>query len=262
MPWCTMTDRFSVEGRVALVTGASSGLGRQFALILARGGAKVALAARRLDRLKSLAEEISGFDGRAMPVALDVTDAGSVQAAVEATETELGPISILVNNSGVAVVKPALEQDEADWDKVLDTNLKGAWLVAQSVARCMARHGHGGSIVNIASILGWRTTGQLAPYAASKAALLHLTHSLAFELARFDIRVNAIAPGYIETEMNQDYLRGEKGQEALLRVPLRRYGVSADLDGALLLLASKAGSYITGAVIPVDGGHAVTGIGV
>ena len=256
-----MTDRFSVEGQVALVTGASSGLGRQFALTLARGGAKVALAARRLDRLKSLAQEISGFDGRAMPVALDVTDGASVQAAVEAAETELGPISILVNNSGVAVVKPALEQDEADWDKVLDTNLKGAWLVAQSVARCMARHGHGGSIVNIVSILGWRITGQLAPYAASKAALLHLTHALAFELARYKIRVNAIAPGYIETEMNQDYLRGKQGQEALVRVPMRRYGVSADLDGALLLLASEAGSYITGAVIPVDGGQAVTGIG-
>ena len=256
-----MTDRFSVDGQVALVTGASSGLGRQFALTLARGGAKVALAARRIDRLKSLAEEISGFDGRAMPVFLDVTDASSVQMAVEATETELGPISILLNNAGVAVVKPALEQDEADWDKVLDTNLKGAWLVAQSVARCMQRHGHGGSIVNIASILGWQTTGHLAPYAASKAALLHLTHSLAFELARHKIRVNAIAPGYIETEINHDFLRGKQGQEALVRVPMRRYGISVDLDGALLLLASQAGSYITGAVIPVDGGHAVTGIG-
>ena len=125
----------------------------------------------------------------------------------------------------------------------------------------MARHGHGGSIVNIASILGWQTTGHLAPYAASKAALLHLTHSLAFELARHKIRVNAIAPGYIETEINQEFLRGKQGQEALVRVPMRRYGISADLDGALLLLASEAGSYITGAVIPVDGGHAVTGIG-
>ncbi|MHA1538279.1 MAG: SDR family NAD(P)-dependent oxidoreductase [Alphaproteobacteria bacterium] len=257
-----MSERFSVDGQVALITGASSGLGRQFALTLARGGAKVALAARRLDRLKSLAGEIAGFDGRAMPVALDVTDRGSVEAAVEATETELGPISILVNNSGVAVVKPALEQEEADWDKVLDTNLKGAWLVAQSVAKRMARHGHGGSIVNIASILGWRVTGQLAPYAASKAALVQLTHSLAFELARHRIRVNAIAPGYIETEINKDFLRGKQGQDALVRVPMRRYGVSSDLDGVLLLLASQAGSYITGAVIPVDGGHAVTGIGV
>ena len=257
-----MTDRFSVEGQVALVTGASSGLGRQFALTLARGGAKVALAARRTDRLKSLADEIFDFDGRALPVALDVTDEGSVQAAVEATETELGPISILVNNSGVAVVKPALDQEEADWDKVLDTNLKGAWLVARSVAKCMARHGHGGSIINIASVLGLRTTGQLAPYSASKAGLVHLTHALAFELSRHKIRVNAIAPGYIETEMNKEHLASKQGQEALIRVPMRRYGVSGDLDGALLLLASEAGSYITGAVISVDGGHAVTGIGV
>jgi len=256
-----MTDLFSVEGKVALVTGASSGLGRRFALTLARNGAKVALAARSMDKLKALAEEIAGFDGRALPVALDVTDAASVTEAVEATETELGAIGILVNNSGVARPKPALEYDEADWDYIVDTNLKGAWLVAQAVAKLMARHGHGGSIVNIASMLAFRTMGQSAPYAASKAGLVHLTRSLAGELGRFNIRVNAIAPGYIETEMNADYLNSEIGQAMLKRVPQRRYGKPEDLDGALLLLASSASSFMTGAVISVDGGQSVTGVG-
>jgi len=256
-----MDDRFSVAGRVALVTGASSGLGRHFATTLARGGAKVALGARRMDRLKALADDIAGFDGRALPVELDVTDAASVHDAVEATETELGAISILVNNSGVAVVKPPLEIEEADWDLVLDTNLKGAWLVAREVAAAMARHGHGGSIINIASMLAERMIGRNSPYAASKAGLVHLTHALAFELARFSIRVNAISPGYIETEMNEEFLASDAGQEMLKRVPQRRYGKPVDLDGALLLLASDASAFITGAVIAVDGGHGVTGIG-
>jgi NAD(P)-dependent dehydrogenase (short-subunit alcohol dehydrogenase family) len=257
----TMDSRFSVEGRVALVTGASSGLGRQFALTLARAGARVALAARRMDRLADLAEEISGFDGRALPVALDVTDAASVQAAVEATETELGPIAIVVNNSGVAVVKPPLELEEAEWDAVLDTNLKGAWLVAREVASAMVRHGHGGSIINIASMLAERIIGQNVPYAASKAGLVHMTHALAFELARFGIRVNAISPGYIETEMNRDFLFSKPGREMLKRVPMRRYGKPEDLDGALLLLASDASAFITGAVIAADGGHGVASVG-
>lgn len=257
-----MDERFSVDGRVALVTGASSGLGRQFALTLARAGGKVALGARRLDRLSALADEISEFDGRALPVELDVTDSASVQAAVEATETELGAISILVNNSGVAVVKPPLELDESDWDVVLDTNLKGAWLVAQAVASAMARHERGGSIINIASMLAERTIGQNVPYAASKAGLVQMTRALAFELARYRIRVNAISPGYIETEMNRDFLASERGQDMLKRVPLRRYGKPEDLDGVLLLLATDASAFITGAVVAVDGGQGVTGVGV
>jgi NAD(P)-dependent dehydrogenase (short-subunit alcohol dehydrogenase family) len=256
-----MDERFNIEGRVALVTGASSGLGRQFALTLARSGAKVALGARRMDRLTALAEEIAEFDGRALPVELDVTSAASVQAAVEATQTELGAISILVNNSGIAVVKPPLEMDEADWDRVLDTNLKGAWLVAREVAAAMARHGHGGSIINIASMLAERIIGQNVAYAASKAGLVHLTHALAFELARYGIRVNAISPGYIETEMNKEFLASKHGQEMLKRVPMRRYGKPEDLDGALLLLASDASAFITGAVIAADGGQGVASVG-
>ena len=249
-------SRFGLDGQVAIVTGASSGLGRHFALTLARAGAKVALAARRTDPLDELARRIEAFDGRAIPVPLDVTDPASVRACVGVAETELGPISILVNNAGVAVDKPVFDQDEADWDRVLDTNLKGAWLMAQEVARHMARLGHGGSIVNVASIMGLGGTSQLAPYCASKGGLVNLTRALAVELARHDIRVNALAPGYIETEMNRDFLGSEAGRAlAKQRVPQRRFGRPEDLDGALLLLASKAGRYMTGTVLPVDGGQ-------
>jgi len=256
-----MYDRFNIGGRVALVTGASSGLGRQFALTLARAGAKVALGARRMDRLIALAKEISEFDGRALPVELDVTSARSVREAIVATETELGAISIVINNSGVAIVKPPFEFEEADWDIVLDTNLKGAWLVAREAAAAMARHGHGGSIVNIASMLADRIIGQNVAYAASKAGLVHMTHALAFELARYGIRVNAISPGYIETEMNREFLASKRGQEMLKRVPLRRYGKPEDLDGVLMLLVSDASEFITGAVIAADGGHSVASVG-
>ncbi len=244
-----------LDGKVAMVTGASSGLGRHFAVTLARAGAKVAAAARRLDKLRELVGEIEGFDGRAIALSLDVTDAASVRAAVAAAETELGAITILVNNAGVTVAKPVLELEEADWDRVVDTNLKGAWLVAQEVARHMARLGHGGSIINIASILGFTPAVQLAPYAASKAGLIHLTRALAVELARHHIRVNAIAPGYIESDMNREFLASPAGERMVRRIPQRRFGEPADLDGVLLLLASDASSYMTGSVITVDGGQ-------
>ncbi len=243
-----------LDGKVAIVTGASSGLGRHFALTLARAGAKVAVAARRLDRLRDLVGEIEAFDGRAAALALDVTDAQSIRDAVSAAETELGPIAILVNNAGVAVAKPALELDESDWDRVVDTNLKGAWLMAQEVARHMVRLGHGGSIVNIASVLGLRVAKLMAPYSAAKAGLIQLTRALALELAEHDIRVNAIAPGYFETKMTQEYLSSPPGQRLVGRLPLRRFGEAADLDGVLLLLASDDSRYMTGSVITVDGG--------
>jgi NAD(P)-dependent dehydrogenase (short-subunit alcohol dehydrogenase family) len=246
---------FDLSGKAAIVTGASSGLGRHFALVLARAGAKVGLAARRLDALAEVAREIEAFDGRAIPLALDVTDGDSVRAAVAAAETELGPLSVLVNNAGIAVTKPSLELEEAEWDRVTGTNLKGAWLVAQEVARHMERLGHGGSIINIASILGLAGMGQVAPYCAAKAGLINLTRALAVEWARHDIRVNALAPGYIETDLNRDFL-GSKGGEALrARVPQRRFGQPDDLDGALLLLASDASRYMTGSVLVVDGGQ-------
>lgn len=245
----------SLAGRNALVTGASSGLGRHFALTLARHGAKVAVAARRTDRLADLVAEIAAFDGHALPVPLDVTDPQSVRDAVAAAETELGAISILVNNAGVTMTKPALDLDEADWKAVIDVNLTGAWRVAHETARHMARLGHGGSIVNIASILGLRVAKQIAAYAISKAGVIQMTKALALELARDNIRVNAIAPGYVETDINREFFATERGAAIIRRIPQRRLGSAADLDGALLLLAGDASAYMTGSVIVVDGGH-------
>jgi NAD(P)-dependent dehydrogenase (short-subunit alcohol dehydrogenase family) len=258
---------FDLGGQVAIVTGASSGLGRHFALTLARNGAKVAAAARRAEPLDELVRQIAAFDGRAIAVPLDVTDPASVRESVRVAETELGPVSILINNAGVALDKPVFEQEEADWDRVLDTNLKGAWLMAQEVAAHMAKLGqevaahmaklgHGGAIVNIASIMGVGGANQLAPYCASKGGLINLTRALAVELARHDIRVNALAPGYIETEMNREVLESDAGRTMVKRVPQRRFGRPEDLDGALLLLASNAGRFITGSVLVVDGGQA------
>ena len=251
----TSGNPFDLTGKAAIVTGASSGLGRHFARTLARAGAKVALAARRVDALAELARQIEAFDERAMPVALDVTDTESVRACVEAAETELGPISILINNAGIAHVDTALDLAEADWDRVMDTNLKGAWLMAQETARHMARLGHGGSIINVASILGLAATGQLAAYCASKAALINLTRALAVDLARDGIRVNALAPGYVETDLNREFLTSPAGEALKKRIPQRRFGRPEDLDGALLLLASEASCHMTGSVVVVDGGQ-------
>ncbi len=192
-----MTNPFFLADKVAIITGASSGLGRHFAVALARAGAKVALGARRVDRLQEVVAEIEGFDGRALAVALDVTDGDSVREAVAAAETELGPISILVNNAGISGdAKPALEVEEAEWLSVIDVNLNGVWRMAQEVAKHMVRLGHGGSIINIASMLGLVAVPYIPAYCASKAAVVNLTRALAVELARHDIRVNAIAPGY------------------------------------------------------------------
>jgi NAD(P)-dependent dehydrogenase (short-subunit alcohol dehydrogenase family) len=258
-PADAVTSVFPPElaGRSAFVTGASSGLGRHMALLLARAGMKVAIAARRTDRLLELASEIQRLDGRALAIKLDVTDEASVKRAVGEAEDELGPIRLLVNNSGLAIPKPALEITAGEWDSVFATNLRGAFLMAQEIGRHMARAGQGGSIVNIASILGTRVTNGLASYAASKAGLIQVTHALAHELARHAIRVNAIAPGYIATEMNRDYLAGPAGEAMRKRIPLRRFGEPADLEGALLLLASDAARYITGTVITIDGGHSL-----
>ncbi|HEX6980398.1 MAG TPA: glucose 1-dehydrogenase [Alphaproteobacteria bacterium] len=252
-----MADIFDLTGKVAFVTGASSGLGRHFALTLARAGAKVAIGARRLDRLEDLAKEIAAFDARALPLRLDVTDQLSVERAMAEAETELGSLNILVNNAGIATTTSFLEQDEAGWRDVLATNLDGAWRVARLAARQMAAHGHGGSIINIASILGLRPAARVSAYAAAKAALISLTQTMALELARHGIRVNALAPGYVETDLNREFLQSPAGAAMVKRVPLRRFGAPEDLDGAMLLLASDAGRYMTGSVVVVDGGHAL-----
>ena len=188
-------DPYGLGGRVAIVTGASSGLGRHFALVLARAGVKVAVTARRVDRLQALAAEIEGLGGQALPLALDVTDPKAVGDAVAAAAGQLGPISVLINNAGTVVVKPALEHTPEDWDRVIDTNLKGVWLMARETARHMVDEDHGGSIVNIASMLGSVVMQQVPSYCASKAGVIQLTKALALELARHRIRVNAIAPG-------------------------------------------------------------------
>ena len=251
---------FDLRGQAALVTGASSGIGRHLADLLAAAGARVALAARRADRLAEAAREIEAAGGRCLPIALDVTRSDSVAAAVAAAESELGPLTILVNNAGVTVAKPVLQHTEEEWDYVLDTNLKGAWLMAREFAQHLVDRGRPGRIVNIASVLGLRTIAWVPSYSAAKAGLIHLTHVLAMELARYGILVNAIAPGYVETDFNRDFLRSEAGKKLEARIPLRRVGRPDDLDGAMLLLASSAGAYITGAVIAVDGGHGVAPI--
>ncbi|WP_426386808.1 SDR family NAD(P)-dependent oxidoreductase [Sphingobium sp. R-21] len=248
-----------VEGKTALVTGASSGLGRHFARLLAREGARVVVAARRLDALAALADEIGGQGGTCIPVAMDVTDPEAVATAFRQIERELaGSLSILVNNAGVAQTRAALDLDASEWAQVIQPNLTGAFLVAQQAARMM-RHG-GGTIVNVASILGERVSKGLAAYAASKAGLIQLTKALALEWAPLDIRVNALAPGYIETDLNRDFFASDAGQRLISRIPQKRLGQVHDLDGPLLLLCSDQSRYMTGAVIAVDGGHLVSGL--
>ncbi len=248
---------FSLAGKKALVTGASRGLGRHFAQVLAEAGADVALAARDRASLDRAASELSKTGRRVAAVTADVTKSDSVRQAFEAAENSLGGIDILVNNAGIAVSKPVLEHSEEDWDRVLDTDLKGAWLMTREAASRMIARKSGGRIVNIASLVGYRTARNVPGYATAKAGLIHLTRILAVEFARSGITVNAIAPGYFETDLNRDYLASAAGKTMASRIPMGRTGNLPELDGALLLLASPAGAYITGAIIPVDGGHGV-----
>ncbi|HEX7327317.1 MAG TPA: glucose 1-dehydrogenase [Casimicrobiaceae bacterium] len=255
-----MSELLTLDGQVALVTGANGGLGSHFARTLARAGAAVALTARRRESLSALAREIESGGGRVIPVALDVTLPDDARRAIDEAAAALGPVTVVVNNAGVAITKPLLDHTDDDWRQVIGVNLDGAWRVAQAAARHMVAHGRGGSIVNIASVLGLRVTAQVPSYAASKAGLIHLTRAMAVELARHRIRVNALAPGYIETAINRGFFASEAGQAMVKRIPQRRLGKHEDLDGALLLLASDAGAYITGSVLAVDGGHHVSSL--
>lgn len=254
-------NMFRVDGKRALVTGASSGLGRRFALTLAAAGAQVIVVARRADKLAGLVDEIVAAGGKAHAASLDVTDAKSIVACFDEIErTSGGAPDVVVNNAGVTVTKPVLKQTEEDWDAVVGTNLKGGWMVAQEAARRLVAAGRPGSIINIASILGERVAGGVAPYAVSKAGLVQATKVLALELARYDIRVNAIMPGYVVTDLNREFLASEAGEKLRARIPSRRFGQLDHLDGPLLLLASDAGRHMTGAMLAVDGGHLVSSL--
>ncbi len=248
-------DRFRLDDKIALITGAGSGLGRQFAQSLSEAGATVVLAARRREKLQETAELIQSAGGSATCFDLDVTDSTSVNDCFQAMVAEVGAPDVVVNNAGIARQAFLTEISEEDWDAVLDTNLKGVFLVAQAAARSMIAAGKPGSIINISSVLGIRVSKALSSYAAAKAGVAHLTRAMALELSRNNIRVNALAPGYFVTEINQKEF--DQGAAELLkpRVPMGRVGELTEIAGPLLLLASDAGSYMTGSVVAVDGGH-------
>ena len=255
-----MHEMFDISGRTALVTGASSGLGDHFARFLAASGAKVTAVARRKERLDSLVTDINRTGGEATGAFCDVTDHNSILTAIETAEQVFGPLDILVNNAGATVAKPILEHGISDWTKVVDTNLTGTWVMAQEAAKRMVPRGRG-SIINIASAFAIRTFATVPGYAASKAGVIHLTRAMAVELATSGIRVNAITPGFFDTELGEENRKRHPERRAKVindNVPMQRVGEHEELDGPLLLLASDAGSYITGEILVVDGGLTVS----
>ena len=260
-----MAYSIDLSGRVALITGASSGLGAQFARTLAAAGAAVVLASRRVERLKELRAQIDGEGGDARVMELDVTDVASIKSAVAHTETEVGSIDILVNNSGVSTTQRLQEVSEEDFDFIFNTNVRGAFFVAQEVGKRMlaraqgAAPGHftGGSIVNIASMAGLKVLPQIGAYAMSKAAVVQMTKAMALEWGRFGINVNAICPGYIDTEINHHHWQTESGQKLIQMLPRKRVGQPKDLDAVLMMLCSDESHFINGAVIAADDGFGV-----
>lgn len=255
------SNRFSLDGKVVLVTGASSGIGAHLARVAAQQGARVVLAARRQGHLAQVAEAIQAQGGEALAVSLDVTDRASVEAAFDTAQARFGVVDVVLNNAGIGNGQRALELGEDDWRAMLATNLDGVWRVAQCAAQRLVQAGQGGSIVNVASMLGLRVGAGYSHYCTAKAGVIQLSKSLALELARYDIRVNAIAPGYFLTEMTDGYFDSDKGQQYVRSaIPLRRLGQLGELDGPFLLLASDAGSFMTGSVLAVDGGQLVSSL--
>jgi len=250
-------ELFDLAGQVALVTGASSGLGLRFANVLAANGAAIALVARRADRLAAVKAQIERDGGRAVAIEADVLDRAAMIRAFEAAEAAFGTVTILINNAGVAHAGRAVELPEAEWRRVVGTNLDAVFFWAQEAARRMLAAGKPGAIINIASILGFGVSKGVVAYAVAKAGVVQLTKALALELAFKGVRVNAIAPGFIVTEINRDYLSGAQGAALAREVPAGRLGEERDLDGALLLLASDAGRFMAGATVVVDGGQMV-----
>ncbi len=245
---------FDLKGKVALITGASSGLGRHFSKTLSEAGATVILSARRVDNLIELQNELKG---NSHVFSLDVTSNESVENLFQEIKNKFGSADILINNAGVNDTRKFKDLDEESWNFVLETNLNGAFRVAKSFTDLLLEQNKPGSVINIASILGLRVGLNLTSYAAAKAGLVQLTKSMALELARSGIRVNAIAPGYILTEINDDFFKTEEGQNYIKSIPMNRLGLESELDGLLLLLASDASSFMTGSIIPVDGGHLI-----
>ncbi len=260
-----MSYSIDLSGRVALVTGASSGLGAQFARTLAQAGAAVVLAGRRTDRLKELRADIEGHGGDAHVVNLDVTDGNSIQSAVAHAETEVGTLDILINNSGVSTTQKLLDVEPQDYDFIFDTNVRGAFFVAQEVGRRMVARSRGaapgtftgGRIVNIASMAGLRVLSQIGVYAMSKASVIHMTRAMALEWGKFGINVNAICPGYIDTEINHHHWKTESGQKLVQMLPRKRVGQPKDLDTTLLMLCANESHFINGAVIQADDGFGI-----
>ena len=259
-----MAYSIDLSGRVAFITGASGGLGAQFARTLSRAGAAVVLAARRTEKLKELRAQIEGEGGDAHVVELDVTDIGSIKSAVAHAETEVGSIDILINNSGVSTTQRLVDVTEEDYDYVLDTNTKGAFFVAQEVGKRMLARARGaapgtytgGRIVNIASMAGLKVLPQIGVYCMSKAAVVHMTRAMAMEWGKFGINVNALCPGYIDTEINHHHWQTEQGQKLINMLPRKRVGQPADLDAVLVMLCAKESHFINGAVIQADDGFA------
>jgi len=256
-----LAERFSLVGRRALVTGASGALGERFAEVLSGAGAAVALAARRTGAMEAIRERITANGGRASVFALDLADPDAIPAVFDAAEDSLGgPIDIVINNSGIASPGSLLDQPDEEWAALMTVNLDGARRMASEAARRLITAQKTGAILNIASILGTRQGAGVAAYATSKAALIQLTKQQALEWARHGIRVNALAPGYIETDINRDFFASEHGKATIKRIPMRRLGQAHELDGALLLLVSEAGSFITGTALVADGGHLVSAL--
>jgi NAD(P)-dependent dehydrogenase (short-subunit alcohol dehydrogenase family) len=254
-------DQFSLAGRTVLVTGASSGLGHHMAKLLAEAGARVVLAARRVDRLEARVEELRAAGHEAMAVAMDVVDRASVEAGLDAAAEAFDLPDVVVNNAGVeAGVFTYMTLDEADWDAVMGTNVKGAWLVSREISRRWVSAGRGGNLVNVASILAFRQQKGVTPYAVSKAGLVQLTKQIALEGARYGIRANAIAPGYFHSAVSSRLLESDEFAEFAKKIPQRRAGELGDYDGALLLLASEASAHMTGQTVTVDGGHLVSSL--